>query len=99
MRYSDLARIKKIKKMLEYIAYGSLALDVGIAIVTLVSVHYYAKEISTILTFLNYGLTAVVLVSLILFLALLFLSHYEKIIEKFADLGFRLKNAKERKKQ
>ena len=91
MRYSDLQRIKKIKKMLEYIAYGSLAFDFGISIVTLASIHFYAKELETILTYLNYGLTGVILFSGILFLALVFLSHYEKIIERFADIGFRLK--------
>jgi len=94
MRYSTLRRIEKIKKLLEYIAYGSLGFDAGIAIVTLISIHIYAKELDVLLKYLNYGLTAVVLLSIFLFLVLLFMSHYEKIIENFLDLGFKIKAKK-----
>jgi len=94
MRYSTLRRIEKIKKLLEYIAYGSLGFDAGIAIVTLVSIHIYAKELDILLKYLNYGLTAVVLLSIFLFLVLLFMSHYEKIIENFLDLRFKMKAKK-----
>ncbi|MGC8662765.1 MAG: hypothetical protein ACP5RT_03200 [Candidatus Micrarchaeia archaeon] len=91
MHYSDLKRIEKLKKILEYIAYGSLAFDAGVAIVTLASVHFYAKELAILLKYLNLGLTAIILVSAILFLVLLYLSHYEKIIEKFAELSLKSK--------
>ncbi|MFP3277945.1 MAG: hypothetical protein RXO43_00020 [Candidatus Micrarchaeota archaeon] len=94
MRYSTLKRIEKIKKLLEYIAYGSLGFDAGIAIVTLVSVHLYAKELDLVLKYLNYGLTAVVLLSVFLFLVLLFMSHYEKMIESFLELRFKMKAKK-----
>jgi len=94
MRYSTLRRIEKIKKLLEYIAYGSLGFDAGIAIVTLVSIHIYAKELDILLKYLNYGLTAVVLLSIFLLLVLLFMSHYEKIIENFLDLRFKMKAKK-----
>ena len=94
MRYSTLKRIEKIKKLLEYIAYGSLGFDAGIAIVTLVSVHLYAKELDLVLKYLNYGLTAVVLLSVFLFLVLLFVSHYEKMIESFLELRFKMKAKK-----
>jgi Na+-driven multidrug efflux pump len=94
MRYSTLKRVEKIKKLLEYIAYGSLGFDAGIAIVTLVSVHLYAKELDLVLKYLNYGLTAVVLLSVFLFLVLLFMSHYEKMIESFLELRFKMKAKK-----
>jgi len=94
MRYSTLRRVEKIKKLLEYIAYGSLGFDAGIAIVTLISVHIYAKELDLVLKYLNYGLTAVVLLSVFLFLVLLFMSHYEKMIESFLELGFKMKAKK-----
>jgi len=94
MRYSTLKRVEKIKKLLEYIAYGSLGFDAGIAVVTLVSVHIYAKELNLILKYLNYGLTAVVLLSVFLFLVLLFMSHYEKMIESFLELRFKMKAKK-----
>jgi Na+-driven multidrug efflux pump len=94
MRYSTLKRIEKIKKLLEYIAYGSLGFDAGIAVVTLVSVHLYAKELDLVLKYLNYGLTAVVLLSVFLFLVLLFMSHYEKMIESFLELRFKMKAKK-----
>jgi len=94
MRYSTLKRIEKIKKLLEYIAYGSLGFDAGIAIVTLVSVHLYAKELDLVLKYLNYSLTAVVLLSVFLFLVLLFMSHYEKMIESFLELRFKMKAKK-----
>jgi len=91
MRYSTLKRIEKIKRLLEYIAYGSLGFDAGIAVVTLVSVRIYAKELNLVLKYLNYGLTAVVLLSVFLFLVLLFMSHYDKMIESFLDLKFKIK--------
>ncbi|MGC9099300.1 MAG: hypothetical protein ACP5HW_01995 [Candidatus Micrarchaeia archaeon] len=91
MKYSDIERIKKIRRTLDYIAYGSLAFDAGIALITLISVHFYAKELTTALKYLNYGLTAVIVISGILFLILLYLSHYEKMIEKFAELNLRLR--------
>jgi len=94
MRYSTLRRVEKIKKLLEYIAYGSLGFDAGIAIVTLISVHIYAKELNFVLKYLNYGLTAVVLLSVFLFLVLLFMSHYEKMIESFLELRFKMKAKK-----
>ena len=91
MHYSTLKRIEKIRRLLEYIAYGSLGFDAGIAVVTLVSLHIYAKELNLVLKYLNYGLTAVVLLSVFLFLVLLVISHYEKMIESFLDLKFKMK--------
>ncbi|MFP3278934.1 MAG: hypothetical protein RXP92_01330 [Candidatus Micrarchaeota archaeon] len=98
MRYSTLKKIEKIKKLLEYIAYGSLGFDAGISVVTLVSLHLYAKELDLILKYLNYGLTAVVLLSVFLFLILLVMSHYEKMIESFLELKFRMKIKRKNKR-
>jgi len=98
MRYSTLKKVEKIKKLLEYIAYGSLGFDAGISVVTLVSLHLYAKELDLILKYLNYGLTAVVLLSVFLFLVLLVMSHYEKMIERFLELKFRMKVKKKNKR-
>jgi len=94
MLYSNIERIRKIRKMIELIAYGSLALDFAIAIVTLVSVNAYIRNfsISEILFGLNVALTVEVILTSILFLALLFLSHYEKIIDGFVDLRFKIRN-------
>ncbi|MFP3289083.1 MAG: hypothetical protein RXO35_01490 [Candidatus Micrarchaeota archaeon] len=98
MRYSTLKKIEKIKKLLEYIAYGSLGFDAGISVVTLASLHLYAKELNLILKYLNYGLTAVVLLSVFLFLVLLVMSHYEKMIERFLELKFRMKIKRKNKR-
>jgi hypothetical protein len=96
MLYNELKRIERLKKMLEYIAYGSLGLDAAIAVVTLISVNIYKKQLSQILLYLNYSLTVEVLISVVLFLALVVLSHYEKVIDGFAEIGFKIKLGMER---
>jgi hypothetical protein len=96
MLYNELKRIKRLKKILEYIAYGSLGLDAAIAVVTLVSVNIYKKQLSQVLLYLNYSLTVEVLISVVIFLALVILSHYEKIIDRFAEIGFKIKLGIER---
>ncbi len=94
MLYSNIVRIRRIRKLIEYVAYGSLALDFAIAIVTLVSVNAYLRNasISEVLLGLNIALTVEVILTSILFLALLFLSHYEKITDKVLDISFKLRN-------
>ncbi len=96
MLYKELNRIERLKKLLEYVAYGSLGLDAAIAIVTLVSVNIYKGQLDQILLYLNYSLTVEVLISVVLFLALVVLSHYEKLIDGFAEIGFKIKLSMER---
>jgi uncharacterized membrane protein len=80
MQYVEFQRIERIKRILDTIAYASLVLDVGIAIVTLISLRVNYEQLSNIQYFLNIALTAEVIVVLVLFAAMVFLYRYQKII-------------------
>jgi hypothetical protein len=84
MRYTEFVRIEKIKKMLDTIAYASLVLDIGIAIVTLASLQIFSDQLNEIRFFLNFALTVEVIISLILFAVMMLLYHYEKMFDNLA---------------
>ncbi|MGC8538739.1 MAG: hypothetical protein ACP5MK_02615 [Candidatus Micrarchaeia archaeon] len=90
MLYRNYLRAKKMKSIFEKVAYGSLFLDFMVAFVTLVSLHY--ASFSHILFFLNIALSAVVVLSVVLFLMIFGISHYEKIIDGIAYLQFRARH-------
>lgn len=96
LRYTEFVRIEKLKKTLDFIAYGSLALDIGIAIVTLGSLQIYSKQLNTIQYFLNVAISGEVIITLILFGVMLLLYHYEKILDNLARFSRALTGKKEK---
>lgn len=98
MKKNYLQHVEHMKKMFEYIAYGSLGIDMAITIVTLFSANSQSHALSGLQTLLNWALSTVFIVSAVLFVAIVFISHYEKIIDKFAEVGFRT-DAKRRMRQ
>ncbi|MDE1848362.1 MAG: hypothetical protein KGH61_05465 [Candidatus Micrarchaeota archaeon] len=96
MRPSNLYRITKVKKIIEVVAYGSLVLDFGISAVTLVSINTHTANLSSVLQFLNVALTGVMVLTVILFLTVVFLSQYDKIIYGFERTGLSIRYRKRR---
>ncbi|MGI0141799.1 MAG: hypothetical protein ACREBF_04090 [Candidatus Micrarchaeales archaeon] len=91
MRPSNLYKISKVKKAIEVVAYGSLVLDFSISIVTLVSINTHTTSLASLQEFLNIALSGVIVLTTILFLAVVFLSQYDKIIYTFAKSGISVK--------
>ena len=79
-------RSARIKKTLDRLAYASLVLDICIAIITAVSVLGISNSPQRFLFPINYLLTIVVALSLVMFVILLLLRAKErqavKVIEK-----------------
>lgn len=70
-----------IRKMLDRLAYASLILDVCIAVITLLTI-LDIQESQRLLMPINYLLTIVVILSVILFVVLLLLKSKEKLSVK-----------------
>lgn len=87
MQYVEFQRIERIKKLLDTIAYASLALDVGIAVVTLISLRVNFEQLDKLQYFLNIALSAEVIVVLVLMAAMVFLYRYQKIILDLAKMS------------
>lgn len=94
MRPSNLYKISQIKKIIEFVAYGSLILDFAISIVTLVSINTHEASLASIQQFLNIALSGVIVLTVVLFLTVVFLSQYDKIIYHFAKSGITIKYRK-----
>ncbi|MEM0154668.1 MAG: hypothetical protein QW814_02430 [Methanothrix sp.] len=90
MYYSEVERFKKIENYLEKLAYGSVALDFMVAIGSFLLLHKvgYAKFIIEVS---NYAITAEILIAAVLFITLVAMKHYKKVIENFDMGAFRLK--------
>lgn len=80
MEYYKYQRIKKAKKALHYIAYGSLVTDTIAAVATILSLQGVVDP-STVLIGANIILTVVVGITFVAFGALVFLKHYEKALK------------------
>jgi uncharacterized membrane protein len=87
MQYTEFQKIERIKKLLDTIAYASLALDVGIAIVTLISLRVNIEQLAKIQYFLNIALSVEVIVVLLLMAAMLVLYRYNKVIMDLARVS------------
>ncbi len=85
----ELIHVEHAERMLEYIAYGSLAFDFGIAAITLLSANFHTSSLAGLQLLLNYGITAILVVSIVLFLTIRFMIHYERILDGLARLGLR----------
>ncbi|MCL5007673.1 MAG: hypothetical protein M1562_00245 [Candidatus Marsarchaeota archaeon] len=74
--------MKRIRTLLDRVAYASLMLDIIISIITIASVNIYAKQnLSFVLSIVDYALTGVVIISVLLFAMILLLSHYDRLLE------------------
>lgn len=74
-------KIERLKKTIDRVAYGSLILDICIAIVTSLSILGIGNT-ELILMPINYMLTIVVVLSIGLFVTLIVLKHEENIFDR-----------------
>ena len=88
--YVNNKKIRKIQRTMNTLAYGSLFLDICIAIVTALSLF----KISTgefVLIPIHYMLTSVVIMSLLSGSMLLYLRHNEKIMEDILRIKYKVR--------
>ncbi len=97
-KYENLSRAKKLKGWLEKLAYISVILDILITLVSLASLKSSTLT-STFLLYIDYVLAAEMILVIILFITMLFLSHYENIIERLSLMRRRRSVAKVRKRR
>lgn len=88
MYYSDYARIKRMERLLERLAYLSVGFDFFVALATLL-VMQGAKISGFMLLIGGYLLFAEVALASLIFIALIVAKHYGKIIEGVADATFK----------
>lgn len=93
MYYSEIERLKRIESYLERLAYGSVALDFMVAIGSFLLFHRvgYAEFIIEVG---NYAITAEIVIATVLFLTLIAMKHYKKIIENLDMGAFRIRYKK-----
>ena len=84
MKRKPIRRSRKLRKLLEKIAFASLIVDVAIAVVTLISINFSEIPTTEVIAFLNYVLTIIVIVTVIVFVTMMLLLHREKTAEWIA---------------
>ena len=80
--------IERIRKTIDLVAYCSLFLDICIALITTVSILNIANP-EPLLVPIHYMLTLVVIISIILFVTLLFLKREENILSNILKRRYR----------
>lgn len=92
-------RIARLKRLFERIAFASLFVDICISVVTLISINYRGVVYTMdAIYLLNYVLTAVVILSIIVFAAIFMLSHYDRITNALLLKHLRSRRAQEPQK-
>lgn len=94
MYYRDFDRIKRMERLLERLAYASVALDFFVAIATFLVIKG-AEYSSFMLMISGYLMLAEVAIASLIFAALLGMRYYEKIIESIASASFKTRYIKE----
>lgn len=82
-------RIKRLNKALERTAFASLIADICISAVTVISLKIGEKYTIGIIFILNYILTAIVVIALILMALIAIFSHYGKFSRIMSVFRFR----------
>jgi hypothetical protein len=90
VQYSEFVKVEKIREIFDKIAYASLALDFGIAILTLFSLNA-SLRFGNIQFTLNVLLSVEVGVVAVLMTAMLILRHYQKILFNLAQFSRSIK--------
>lgn len=90
MKGEKYARIERLRKLIDRVAYFSLILDICIAVITTLSIFHIGNP-ETIMVPVNYMLTIVVMLSIGLFITLFILKHEENILDKILNRKYRYK--------
>jgi len=84
--YRDFYRIKKLKNLLTNLAFFSLLLDLAIAFSTLATTYFKKYNFSLIQEIFDYALTAEVIITIIVFILLVVIRHYQEFIDNIATI-------------
>lgn len=95
MYYGEYQRIRRMEKFLERLAYLSVGLDFFVAVATILVIQG-AKISGFILLVGGYLLFIEVVLASVIFLAMVVVKHYRKIIDGIADTTFRKRYPAER---
>ena len=82
------AKIERVRKLIDRVAYFSLVLDICIAVLTSVSIFHLGNP-EAFLVPVNYMLTAVVVLSIGMFVTLFYLKHEENILDALLSRKYR----------
>lgn len=88
--YVNNQRIVKIQQAIDLLAYGSLFLDICIALITSLSLANISMG-EEVMGTIHYTLTAVVIMSLISIGLLLYMKHYERLMAEFLRIKYKVK--------
>ena len=97
-KYENLNRAKRIKRWLQMLAYGSVILDIMITLISLASLKN-SDLTSTFLVYIDYVLAAEMVIVIVLFVTMVFLSHYENVIERIYLIRRKRRVERKRKKR
>jgi hypothetical protein len=91
-RYSYVGnkRIESLRRAIDIFAYGSLLLDICIAVVTTLSIFNITTG-EFVLVPINYLLTSVVIMSLVSGGMLLYVKHYERMMAEMLKIKYKIK--------
>jgi hypothetical protein len=92
MYYNEFKKIERMRSILEKIAYFSVGLDFFVAIATLLVAKGF-KYSTVMLMWGGYLLFAEVVLTGMLFGVLIWLKHYNRIINNIAMLAFRTRHS------
>ncbi|MGI0133473.1 MAG: hypothetical protein ACREBW_00745 [Candidatus Micrarchaeaceae archaeon] len=91
IEYRD--RIRRLRGWLDRIAYASLVADIAIAVVTLVYINTHADKVLSLELTLNYVLTAIVIVSVAVLVAIAAFSLHIRLLTRKDRSAARWKRA------
>ncbi len=97
MSYGRLKRVGRIREWLKKLAYASLGLDVAISLASLASLKFYGA--AGVLYYLDFALTAEVVVVMVLGAAFVALLHYDKVLEGFVFMHSKIMELSPEKKR
>lgn len=88
--YVNNKKIKKLQRTIDLMAYGSLLLDIFIAIITGMSLFNITSGEAALVP-IHYMLTLVVIMSLASGGLLLYIKHYEKVMAELLRIKYKIK--------
>lgn len=91
MYYRDFARINRLSRYLEQLAYASVAIDVFVAGVTLMSTNSSNRLFNTLLYLGGLALGAEIVIASMLAVSIYWLRHYEGANTRLRLAAFKMK--------
>ena len=91
MYYRQFARIRRIEKFLENLAYASIVLDAGLSIATLLVIKGALSTSAAFVAISDYLVFIEVILAVVMFTAILSMKHYSKFTSGIDRLIFKAK--------